>query len=192
MLTPNEKKVLKYLLVNFNKDSSINQIGKECGLSPNGAYKILKKLERENVVTKIKISNLISYKVSFTEKSKRFLELSFMEDLEGKFLQRYNDLMPLKKVTEMAVIFGSYLKKSNPNDLDILFIFKKSNFNKYTNILKEQQGIIPVKVHDVIQTKEDFRDNFKENKVLKEAVKEGLVLWGHSFLVKVLEDVCKR
>ena len=192
MITSNEKKILKYLLVNFNRDGSINQIAKECKLSPNGAYKIFKKLEKEEIVKKNKIANLISYKINFTEKSRRILELSFMEQFSGKFQQRYNDLLPLREVTDVAVIFGSYLQKSNSHDLDILFIVKKSSFKRYKVLLQEQQEIIPLPIHDIVQTKEDFIDHFKDNAVLKEAVSSGLVLWGHSLLVEVIENAWKR
>ena len=45
MLTKNEKRVLRLLLTAFDKQYSINNVAKECGLVPNGAYKILKKFE---------------------------------------------------------------------------------------------------------------------------------------------------
>ena len=50
MLTRNEKKVLRLLLTAFDMEYSINNIAKECGLAPNGAYKILKKFEGEGIL----------------------------------------------------------------------------------------------------------------------------------------------
>lgn len=54
MITANERKVLKFILVHFDTEHSINQIAKECVLSPNGAYKILKKFEKEEILGKKK------------------------------------------------------------------------------------------------------------------------------------------
>ena len=48
ILTVNEKKLLRLLAVSI-KEQSINEIAQKCELTPNGAYKILKKLEQEEI-----------------------------------------------------------------------------------------------------------------------------------------------
>ena len=49
MITKNEKKVLRMLFAELGKDNSINQIAKACNLAPNGAFKILRKFEKEGM-----------------------------------------------------------------------------------------------------------------------------------------------
>ncbi len=190
MLTKNEKVVLRYLLVNLNKDASINKISKECKLSPNGAYKILKKFEKEEILIQKKIANLISFKLNLKEtKTKKILELVFMDKLEGKIKYRYNDLKPLEKITSLCIIFGSYItKKDKPNDIDILFVIKKNNYTQYNLILDKVRIITPYKIHDVIQTKEDLIKNIKEeSNLIYKILSEGIVLWGEDFLIEVIE-----
>ena len=58
MITINEKKILRFLLVNFNKDYSINEIARNCNLAPNGAYEILRKFEEKEILSAKKIANL--------------------------------------------------------------------------------------------------------------------------------------
>lgn len=121
------------------------------------------------------------------------MELALIEKLEGKIKCRYEDLKSLKEITSLCLFFGSYLKKKNPNDLDMFIVLKKKNFKKYKERLKYLQDIVPIKIHDLIQTKEDLISNLKEgNKVIREAIREGVVLWGQEELIEVFADVSRR
>ena len=110
MLTRNEKYVLRFLATS-RQEYSINEIAKVCSLTPNGAYKILKKLERAGILKAKQIANIKSYKLDFgNEKTQRVLELAFMHDaLEGRIKLRAEDLYPLKEVTQACILFGSYI-----------------------------------------------------------------------------------
>src|SRR3989338_8454547 len=118
MLTKNEKKVLRLLLTAFNRERSINNIAKECSLAPNGAYKILKKLEKEGILKEKNIANIKSYKINFdNEKTANILELAMIPELEGRLKFRLEDFKALKGITKSCIIFGSYINlKKQPND----------------------------------------------------------------------------
>ncbi len=194
MLTANEKKVLRYLLVNFDRDKSINEVAKDCLLSPNGAYKLLRKLEREGVLSQKSIANIKAFKVVCSSlKARRILELAFLDPVKGRVEQRSQDLLPLQNVAQICIAFGSYLtEKKDPKDLDLLLVIDKSDFAAYKKILKEVQVVVPVKIHDILQTKQDFLNNLRQdNKVIKLALQQGIVLWGHEQLMEVLIDVCQ-
>ena len=196
MITNNEKKILKFLLAHFNSDYSINEIAKKCGLAPNGAYEILKKFEGKEILLPKKIANTRSYKINFDSiEANKLLELVLMPDYkESKIKYRYNDLKPLENIANLCIIFGSYAtKKEKPNDIDILFVIKKSDYKKYSEILEKTKRILPLKLHDVIQTKEDLAKNIKkQEKLIIQAVSEGIVLWGHEFLIEAIKNVAKR
>src|SRR3989344_3714308 len=194
MLTANEKKVIKYLLVNFNLDKSINEVAKDCHLSPNGALKILRKLEKESILHQKKIANIKAYKISCSSsKARHTLELAFMDKIEWRLEHRYQDLLPLQQVVEICIAFGSYItEKKKPDDLDLITVINKTEFRDYKQRLAKIQEITPVKIHDVLQTKKDFIDNMHlDNKVIKKALQEGTVLWGHERLIEVLFHVCQ-
>lgn len=194
MITANEKKILRFLLANFNKDYSINEIAKHCDLAPNGAYETLKKFEVRGVLLFKKIANSKSYKINFENKeARKLLEIILIPDYqESKISYRYNDLKPLEEITQLGIIFGSYLTKKEPNDLDILFVIKKADYKKYHPVLDKVKIVIPFKVHDVIQTKEDFKKNLqKRNKLTTKVLSEGAILWGQEFLVEVIKNAQK-
>ena len=196
MITNNEKKILKFLLAHFNSDYSINEIAKKCGLAPNGAYEILKKFEEKEILLPKKIANSKSYKINFNSiETNKLLELALIPDYkEPKIKYRYNDLKHLENMTNLCIIFGSYItKKEKPNDIDILFVIKKSDYKKYSEVLEKVKIILPLKLHDVIQTKQDLTKNIKkEEKLIIEAISEGIVLWGHEFLIEVIKNAIKK
>jgi len=195
MITNNEKKILKFLLVNFNSDYSINEIAKKCSLSPNGGYEILKKFEEKEILLSKKIANSKSYKINFKSiEANKLLELVLIPDYkDSKIKYRCADLKPLENITELCIIFGSYLKKEKPNDIDILFVIKKSDYKKYSEVLEKVKRILPFKLHDIIQTKEDLTKNIKkEEKLIIKAIFEGTVLWGHESLIKVIKNASKE
>ena len=196
MITNNEKKILKFLLAHINSDYSINEIAKECSLAPNGAYEILKKFEEKEMLLPKKIANSKSYKINFSSReTNKLLELALIPDYrESKIKYRYNDLKPLENITSLCIIFGSYAaKKEKPNDIDILFVIKKSDYKKYSEALENIKRILPLKLHDVIQTKEDITKNIKkQEKLIIEAISEGIILWGHEFLIEAIKNAIKK
>ena len=195
MLTENGKKVLKLLLMKFDDEYSVNEIARICSLAPNGALKILKKFEKEGILKKKKIANIISYSINFNnEKTKNILELSLISELKGRLKFRKEDLEPIKKTTIFCIVFGSYTDiKKEPNDIDVLFVIDKSKFKEYKKKTLEIFKTIPVKVHDVIQTKIDFQENIhKKNKVIINALKSGVIFWGYKKIIEFIEDEYKR
>ena len=195
VLTENDRKVLRLLAVSFAKYYSINNIAKVIGVAPNGAYKILKKFEKEGVLKAEHIANIKTHKLNFeNEKTLRVLELAFMpKELEGKIKSRAGDLQRLKSLTKACIIFGSYITtKKEPGDLDILFILAKSQYPLYKTVLEKVQEIVPIKIQDVVQTVDDLQKNLKkEDPIIVEALCNGVILWGSGVLVKVIKNVHK-
>ncbi len=196
MITINEKKILRFLLVNFNKDYSINEIARNCNLAPNGAYEILRKFEEKEILSAKKIANLKSYKINFDSKeANKMLELILIPDYkESRINYRHSDLKPLERIAKLCIIFGSYItKKEKPNDIDVLFAIGKSDYKSYNQVLEKVRRIIPFKLHDVIQTREDLIKNIKKgDKTIIKIISEGVILWGHDFLIGVIKNVAKK
>lgn len=195
MLTENGKKILKLLLMKFDEEYSVNEIARIFNLSPNGALKILKKFEIEGILIPKKIANIKAHSLNFNnEKTKNILELSLISELKGRLKFRREDLEPIKKITTACIVFGSYADmKKEPNDIDVLFIIDKTKFKEYRKKASEIFKTIPIKVHDIIQTKKDFKENIhKKNKVVINALKYGIIFWGHKEIIKLIENEYKR
>lgn len=191
MLTDNEKNVLRILLTSF-EDLSINQIAKLAKLSPNGAFKILRKFENEGVLKQKQIANIKSYRLNFDdEKTRNVLQLALIPVFAGRVKFRFDDLRELKKITLACIMFGSYIDlKKEPNDLDILFIIDSKDYKTYKEVTTKIFKTIPIKVQDVLQTKEDLKKNIeKKDKVVIDIVKNGKILWGQDVIIEIIKEV---
>ncbi len=189
MLTEKEKKILRLLIASPGIDYSINQIAKECSLAPNGAYKILSKFEKQGILEPKAIANIKSYHINFENaKTALILELALIPAIEGKVKYRLNDLAQLKDVTKACILFGSYIEpKKDPNDMDVLFMIDKKDYKEYKKKLRE--AVVPVKIHDVVQTQSDLLANIKrKDNVVLDILKKGIVLWGQREIVEVAKN----
>ena len=194
MITKKQGKVLKFLATGSYSENYINNIARRCGISVSGSQWILNNLEEQDIVIHQDIGNIKSYTITFNDKSKDFLSLAYLEKLNDKIENRKRELESLNEVGKISIVFGSYLHKKDPNDIDILFILDKTsdyiNFNKK---LEHLRNIVPVKIHVVLQTRKDLIENInKRDKIIIEALRNGILLWGNKYLVEVLEDVNKR
>ena len=177
---------------NFDKDSSMNQVAKECDLAPNGALKILRKFEKEGILVFKNISNIKSYKIDYgNEKTSAVLELALIPQLEGRIKHRLEDFRGLKEITNACILFGSYINlKKEPNDLDVLFVLDKAQYKEYRKRLTGIKDAIPAKIHDIIQTEEDLKKNIlKKDEVILEIIRKGIILWGQKAILRVIKDV---
>lgn len=195
MLTSKEKSVLRLLMGSFDKDLSMNQVAKECGLAPNGALKILRKFEKEGILAAKNIANIKSYKINFeNEKTSAVLELALISELEGKIKYRLGDFIELKEITNICILFGSYINlKKEPHDLDVLFVLDKVHYKEYKKKLTSIKDIVPVNVHDIVQTEEDLKKNIlKKDKIILGIIRNGIILWGQKAMLRVIKDVYQR
>lgn len=192
LLTSNETKILRQLGTSIGKEYSINELAKACFISPNGAYKILAKLKKENILKAKEIANLISYKINFEDaKTAYLLDLALIPKLlEGRVKLRANDLKQLESATKACILFGSYITtKKEPNDLDVLFVVEPDKFKEYKQALKKAQDIIPVKIQDIVQTANDLKENLTKNDpIIIEALRNGIVLWGFEAIMQAIKN----
>lgn len=192
ILTIKEKRVLRLLAASLREEYSINDVSRKCHITPNGAYKILVKLEKEGIVKTKPIANIKAYRLDFSsEKTTCVLELAFIPDvLPGRVKIRGGDLQPMKPVTQACILFGSYITpKKEPEDLDVLFVVQRGNFEAYKRALTRVQDITPVKIQDIVQTTEDLNENIKKSDpIIAEALRNGMVLWGFAVLVEEIKN----
>ncbi|MAF36446.1 hypothetical protein CL622_05010 [archaeon] len=113
MFTENEVRIIRFLVTAIGTPYSISRIARACKVSPNGAYKILKKFESENIVKAENIANIKAYMINYEgQKTEYIIPLVFIPKLERNIYQRKEDLKPLKEVSQIGILFGSYIKKT--------------------------------------------------------------------------------
>ncbi|MBI2558497.1 winged helix-turn-helix transcriptional regulator [Candidatus Woesearchaeota archaeon] len=192
-LTVNEARVMDFLVRNFKERNSINQIAKRLKLSPMGAYKILKKLEKANAIKAEKIGNAVYYRANLDEEIGRKLAefVLVQSEFNNTFAKVYaDDLRKLKYVALSCILYGSILKAGKEaKDVDALIIIEKKDYKKVSNKLADIQQIATKRIHDIRMTKEDLAKNLKKgNEAMIDMLKYGQVLWGAGIIVEAIKN----
>jgi len=192
-LTSNEFRTLNFLTRHFSEQYSINQLAKKVGLTPKGLHKLLKKLEKENIVKFTKLANAVFYQVNFSNDiAKKCVELALLEKIELPYARvQAKDLEVLRPYTLTAILFGSVLLKGEKaNDIDVLVVVEKQDYPEFKKALEKLQTLKPKHIQTVIQTPQDLINNLKKkDEVLLEILRTGKFLWNTEVIVTAIKEV---
>lgn len=184
----NEQKIIKLLFKDFLTDYNSRSISKVMSISHAGAFKILKKLEKRNIVKPKKIGNSTIYSLNFENPiTSKEIELALVVEAQNyrRWIEEFKDL---ESNIKFAILFGSITRnEKKAGDIDILIIANKGKYDAVKKIIEKRQDILPKKIHSLIQTSENFKhDLSKKNKVIIDILKTGIVLYGREELRKVM------
>ena len=126
MIPKNTSKIILYLLKNIDEfGHNINHISKALNISVGSAFKILKRLEQDNIAYHKEISNATHFKLNLdndeTIKICELLLLAEKRELKG-YAKIYADEITKFESAELIILFGTILKNNKFNDVDVLFV----------------------------------------------------------------------
>ena len=191
-----EDKILKILLKQFSLNWTITSLANEIKLSRVGIWKVLKKLEKDNLIilTKLGIgkTSMTNIKLNW-ENIILEKKLSLILTKEALNYQRWlNNFEELKNKTEFILLYGSILTSpKKANDIDILeVVLSKKNFIEIDNIIQKIQKTQIKKIHSESFTRTEFKDEIKKpNKIFIDAIKKGVVLFGQENFIKFIKNI---
>jgi len=194
-VTPNEMNVLLRIAKDVSKDYNANNLAKESGLTPMGALKILKRLEKQGILKSRKLGRAIFYKPDYENNyAKTFLQFLLQkeaEETQPRLKRWITEVQKLKETAETVVVFGSILEKEG-DDVDILIVLKPEDQKKLDNQLNELNEINVKRIHPIKQSADDFTENIRRgDKVVLAAVKNGVVAFGYEKMVEALENAAQ-
>ena len=191
-LTENEAKIVDFLIRNFKERNSINEIGRKLNISPPGAHKILRKLEKIKAVQPEKIGNAIYYKANLNnELGLKLAEYVLSQnELIAYAKVQADDLNSLHGIASSCILFGSVLSKGrDARDIDVMLVVEEKDFKKLHKKLEEIKEMSPKKIHDAVQSREDLVKNIRKNdEVILDIIKKGRILWGSEIIVEAIKD----
>ena len=190
-LTEKESEVLLKLFKDFSQDYNANSISKQVNITPRGALKMLKNMEKEKLIIGRKLGKAVFYKPNLTDiYATKIIETLLIRETRDKAARWFREFEDVFKYTEIVIVFGSTIKNTaNANDIDILFVFKKKNYKEVSAFINEKNKVLLKKIHSIPQTMKDIRENLKKNEAIKDAIRTGYVLHGFDKLVGVIKDV---
>ena len=172
-------KVVEALGKNVFEGYNINQLARLSRMNVATIYRMLKGMEKKNLVLKEGRGNNVFYRLNLKNSSMlKYCELSSIERRK-RFLMKnpgfYDTMKKLEDKTECAVLFGSFARNERrPGDIDILLLSgKKMNIKALEKSMKKP-SMSPL----YMEFSEFIAKLEKKNNVLLEIMKDGIVLFG--------------
>lgn len=178
--------IIRFLLENDDKELNILMIAKSVRMNYKNVFDIVKRLEREKLVTlkkfgssnKVTVNKIIHPLVFEAEYARR------KDILRNKnILVMLNQIKKdMKSALFVLLLFGSYAKRTQTksSDIDIMFIVPDGVEEKFEKRVYQTAKLIPLPIHHMTFSESQFLDmmNSKEFNVGKEAVKNNVILYG--------------
>ncbi len=194
MLSEKEKQILIILFKDFVTRYNARSISSKVEITPRGALKALKALEKQNFVIAEPFGKAIEYKFN-TESAlaKKTIELFLLEEAEQEHKRWLEEFKNFEEA-EILLLFGSAARKAKMyNDVDILIVLTQENFPQIKKRIEEKNKILIKKIHPVFQAPNDLSENIKKrDQVILDAIKTGIVLKGWTQFVEVIANVTNK
>ena len=191
MISDKEREIVMLLFKDFAASYNARSISPKAGMTPRGALKALKNLERQGFVTARPFGRAIEYKFNFSSQlAKKNIELFLLEEAELKHKRWLAEFGGLADAF-ILVLFGSAVRKEKDyNDIDLVAVVKEAKFKAMRKSIEEKQKVTAKRIHVVWQSPDDLKSNLKKkNPVMLDALRTGVVLKGQAELVEAVERV---
>jgi len=172
------------------KEHNTSEIARLLGISPMGALKIARRLENENILKSKAIGKAIIYQLNTSNDYVRGY-IKFLLRMEAEQANSYvkvwiNELRKIKSA-DVAILFGSILRKKEVNDVDVLLVTDQKRFPKLKKEVEKINLINIKKLHPLYQSEKDVKGNIKKgDKALLNAI-NGIVAFGEDKFINLIE-----
>ncbi len=185
--------ILKILLKDLAIQTTVTSLAKEIGLSRVGTWKLLKRMQSENLIS---LSRIGSGKTSVYSAGlnwdnpvvEKTLAVALTEDALRN--QRWmNNFAGFEGNVDFLILYGSSIKSpDDANDIDIVGVTSgKNKFVKIKESVRNAQKTQIKKIHSINFTPAEFMHELrKQNKAFVDAVKKGIVLFGQEKFVEFM------
>jgi len=190
-----DDKIMLYLLGHIDELNTNTKIAEAFKITRSGSWKVLKRLEQKRYIKfrelhKGQTSTLL-IKPNWNYEALDLVLASYLKE-ESVIHQRWRkNFEELKDLADFIILYGSILHSpSKANDIDILIIADKKEFNHIQEHLDKIQKTQTKKIHSLVFTEKEFKEELKRRtKALNDAVKKGVVLFGQIKFVDFMRNL---
>ncbi len=190
-LTKNEMMAVLTILKSPEVPYSASTLSKVLEISHMGTLKILKRLEDKSILKSKNVGKSVIYRIDHENQySKNYIKFLLANEAENQpaSVKRWVTEARKIKTCDIAIVFGSVLRKKEPEDIDLLLVTDQRRFNKLKKETEDLNQLNIKKIHPVYQTKADLIENInKRDKVILNAIK-GIVAIGEENFLEVMEN----
>ena len=190
-LSKKEMEILLLLLKDIAASYNSSNMAKKIGITPAGAFKAMKKLEKAGLIAGKRMGKAIFYRIRLEDQyALRTMEALLMQEARENALRWLEEFKELCQHAEIVLLFGSAVRNpKNANDIDILVITEKGNA-AIDNIIKERKKIAIKPIHVIKSSLKELSKSIKEkNEAMLNIIRHCYVLHGYEKLLEVVKDV---
>ena len=197
----NIEKIFRYFALNLNKNLTIRQLSTETKIPYMTLNRIVKKLEKRDLITTKNVGNSIVCSLNksniITKQHIILASESFSSYLLEKkpLIKKIQKIIEEKKPSETStVLFGSYAlgKEQKYSDIDIVFVSNfKGKIKKILNEFKTIEKIHDIEINFMIFTEMQFKEMLKskEENVGKQILNNHIVLYNPELFWNLVYEV---
>lgn len=193
------KKVLDVLLKDFTVMHTVTSLAKELGLSRVGIWKVLKRMQADSLV-------LIS-SVGKGKTSTGIVSINWDNPVVDKMLalvlaeqaarnkRGVSSFYEIEGKVDFLIIYGSVLHSpKDANDIDIFGVVSRNdNFIEIDKSVMKLQKVQAKKIHSINFTNAELKHELKnKNMAFIDAIRKGIVLFGHEKFIRFVKDLTKN
>ena len=192
--TENEKKALIIIFRDIENDFNANNLSKKLCITRIGAMKLLKKLEKKEVLKSKIIGKSSIYKINLEDDYIQDMIAFLLSDEANNFKRWKNEFKEVFYDGMIVILFGSTLVNySKANDIDLMIIGNKSESASINKTIRDKQKILPKKIHLINMSEKEFLENLeKKQKAIVDIVKNAIILYGQAKYVRLIKNVKKN
>lgn len=191
-----ELQIVKYLFKHYRDRFNSRQLAKVLGINHAHANKLCNELIKKQLLRKEEIGNAVYFSFDYDDK----LAINFMKyllNLEEKEFPKWLSVVlhSLKKFSEhisLGLVFGSSVKNSKFNDVDVLLVYEKNKVRQINKIKEEirnsQLVEQPIRYLDLAE--KDVLLN-KNDKIFYNVLSNSLIFHNSEKYVEVIKR-CRR
>jgi predicted transcriptional regulator len=192
-----EIKILKYVFKHYNERYNARQLARTLSLNHANVNKLCNSLVQKNLLIKEEIGNSIYYDFKYNDKlATKFIEYILSMEI-NEFPKHLQVLLHnLKKFNEhisIGCIFGSSIKSTNYNDIDVLLIYDKKKSPMIEKIKSEiiKSELVEKPINYVEITEKNTLEN-KENKAFQSIISDNLIFYNPTKYIEVIKWLRKK
>ena len=191
------QKIMTILLKDFSIHTAPS-LSKKLNMSRQGTWKILKELEKDELILLEQIGNgkTSTQRIKLNldnEVAEKTLVLSLTQ--EALKYQRWRfSFADLKQEVSFLILYGSILHSpKEARDVDIIgVVSQEKKLANIGDIILRIQETQTKKIHSISLTQKEFEQELKrQNKAYLDAVKKGIILFGQENLIKFIKGLQK-
>ena len=188
MKIENLLKIVEVLGTDIFTGYNINQASRLSKIDVATTFRTLKEMEKKGETLKEKKGNNIFYRLNLKNASAlKYCELAAIEKRKAFLLENpeiFIKISKLKGLADAIILLGSFARgEKKPRDIDVLLLSVRKPEVKRIEDMKD------MRISPIYMRFGEFKEKLKtKDRVVREIIKDGIVLWGESIYWELIRD----